>query len=90
VLLHNRMQAKSYVGVRAGPLLTDTGPFLAVSGYWKAAIMIIVLMILLITNLGKAGRFETGAEVAFSRARQLLHQADQENRNVRPLPLSLA
>jgi hypothetical protein len=87
------MQAKGDIGMRAGPLLTDPGYFFAGTGYWKAAIMILTavfLMILLITQLGKAARLEKGAEVAFSRARQLLHEADRENRNVRPLPLSLA
>lgn len=91
--LHTCMQAKSYVGMRAGPLLTDPGCVLASSGYWKAAIMILAavfLMILFITQFGKAARLEKGAEVALSRARQLLHEADKENRNVRPLPLSPA
>jgi hypothetical protein len=91
--LHTCMQAKSYIGMRAGPLLTDPGYFLAGTGSWKAAIMILAavfLTILLITQLGKAARFEKGAEVAFLRARQLLNEADKENRNVRPLPLSPA
>ena len=86
------MQAENHIGLRAGPLLTDTGPFFAVTAYWKAAIMIIAsafLMIVLIGYLGKTARLETGAKVAFSRARQLLHEADKENRNVRPVPLSL-
>jgi len=87
------MQAKSHIGLRAGPLELHTGYFLADTGYWKAAIMIIAaafLMMLLMTQFGRAARLEKGAEVAFSRAWQLLHDAERENRNVRPLPLSLA
>jgi hypothetical protein len=48
------------------------------------------LSILLITQFSRAVKIGKGVEVAFSRARQLLHEADKENRNVRPLPLSLA
>jgi hypothetical protein len=87
------MQAKSHIGIRANALLTDTGYSLAGIGYWKGVIIILAaafLILLLITQFGKANRLEKGAEVAFSRARQLLHEADKENRNVRPLPLSLA
>jgi hypothetical protein len=92
LLPHNCMQAKSHIGTRAGPFLTDTGYFFADNGYWKAAIIIIgvvFLMMLLITQFGKAASLGRGAEVAFSRALQLLHEADNANRNVRPLPLSL-
>jgi hypothetical protein len=87
------MQAKSHIWMKADPLLADPCYFLARTGYRKAAIMIIAtvfLMILVITQFGKAAKLEKGAEVAFSRARQLLHEADKENRNVHPLPLSLA
>jgi hypothetical protein len=93
LLLHKFMQAKSHIKMRVGLLLTDPGYFLARTGYRKAAIMIIAvvfLMILVITQFGKAAKIEKGAEVAFSRARQLLHEADKENRNLRPLPLSVA
>jgi hypothetical protein len=45
---------------------------------------------LLITEHGKAAKFEKGAEMAFQRAEQLLHEAERENRDVRPLPLSTA
>jgi hypothetical protein len=89
----DHMQAKSHIGLRADTLELHTGYFLADTGYWKTAIMIIAaafLMILLVTQFGNAARIEKGAEVAFSRAWQLLHDADRENRNVRPLPLSLA
>jgi hypothetical protein len=48
------------------------------------------LTTLLLRQLGTAARFEKGAEVAVSRARQLVHEADKQNRNVRPLPLSIA
>jgi len=79
--------------MRAGPLLTEPGYVLAHAGYGKATIMVIVavfLITLLITQFGEAARLEKGAELAFSRACQLLHEADQENRKVRPMPLSLA
>jgi hypothetical protein len=85
------MQAQSRADAMAAPLITDTRHFLAGACYWKAAIMtiaLVILAILLITEPGKAARFKSGAELAFSRARQLLHEADKENRNVRPLPLS--
>ncbi|MBV8771170.1 MAG: hypothetical protein JO166_02400 [Deltaproteobacteria bacterium] len=39
---------------------------------------------------GAAIKVEQGAEVAYSKARHLLHDADVENRRIRPLPLSLA
>lgn len=93
LLSHNCVQAKSHIGMRAGLLVTDTGCFFADTGYWRAALIIIAavfLIMLLITHLGKAARLGRGAEVAFSRALQLLHEADNANRNVRPLPLSLA
>ncbi|MBV8055003.1 MAG: hypothetical protein JOZ29_14455 [Deltaproteobacteria bacterium] len=79
--------------MRAGPLLTDAGSLLTGTNYWKGAIVIIgavFLIIMLITQSGPAARFEKEAKVAFSRAWQLLHEADKENRNVYPLPLSLA
>ena len=50
----------------------------------------VLLITLLITQFGKATRIEKGAELAFSRACQLLHEAEKENRDVRPMPLSLA
>lgn len=80
--------------MRANPVLTNTGYSLADTGsYLKTAIIVVAaafIMLVLIMQFGKADRLEKGAEVAFSRARQLLHEADKENRNVRPLPLSLA
>jgi len=79
--------------MRAGPLLTDAGSLLISTNYWKGAIVIIgaiFLTTMLITQFGQAARFEKEAKVAFSRAWQLLHEADKENRNVHPLPLSLA
>jgi hypothetical protein len=87
------MHSKTLATTRASPLSTNSGYFFACTGYWKAAIMIIAalfLTILLITQFGRAVKLGKGVEVAFSRARQLLHEADKENRNVRPLPLSLA
>jgi len=87
------MEAKSHIGMRADPLLTDIGYSLADTGHWKAAMIIIAtafLIMLLITQFGNRARLEKGVEVAFSHAWQLLHEADKENRDVRPLPLSLA
>lgn len=84
LLSYNFMEAKSHTTQRAGRSLI---------GYWKGTIVIVAavfLMILLVTQFGKAAELEKGAEVAFSRAWQLLHEADKENRNVHPPPLSLA
>jgi len=92
LLLRHCMQAKSHT-MRTGLVLTEPGNFLTRAGYWKAAIMIVAavfLVTLLITQVGKTAGLEKGAELAFSRACQLLHEAEKENRNVRPLPLSLA
>jgi hypothetical protein len=78
--------------VKAGPL-TGTAYSPAVVGYRKAVTLIIagaLILVLLIMQLGKAGRIEQRAEIAFARAKQLLHEADKENRNIRPFPLSLA
>lgn len=47
------------------------------------------LVMLLAAQWREGAKLEKGAEIAFTRARQLLHEADTENRNVRPLPLSL-
>ncbi|HJU12308.1 MAG TPA: hypothetical protein VJ728_15600 [Candidatus Binataceae bacterium] len=60
---------------------------------WKAAMAVIAaafVVVLLITHPGKAAQAEHGAELAVSHAWHLLHEAERENRNVRPLPLSLA
>jgi hypothetical protein len=85
------MEAKNHTGTRVSPCTWGTGfSFVAISR--KTAILIvtaILLIILLFTQSGKAAKLEKGAEVAFARAEQLLHEADKENRNVRPLPLSL-
>jgi hypothetical protein len=93
LLSRDFMHSKTLATTRASPLSTDSGYFFACIGYRKAAIMIIAVLflaVLLITQFGGAVKFGKGVEVAFSRARQLLHDADKENRNVRPLPLSLA
>jgi hypothetical protein len=69
-----------------------TGYSQASPAHWKPAIIMIaaLLIMLLIMQLGQPGRLGRTASLAFSAARQLLHEADQENRSVRPLPLSLA
>jgi len=79
--------------MRAGPLLTNISYSVANTGYWRAAVIIgaaAFVIMLLGAQLAKGAKLEKGVEVAFSRARQLLHEADKENRGVRPLPLSLA
>lgn len=94
---HICMLVKSHIGhmrMTAGSVMTiSDGDFWAATGYWKTTIMIVAavfLGMLLLTQPGKAAKLEKGAEVAVSRARQLLRDAERENRNVRPLPLSLA
>jgi hypothetical protein len=93
LLLRDFVHSKTLAMIRAYPLSTDSGYFLVGVGYRKAAIVIIAalfLTILLITQFGSAVKLGKGVEVAFSRAQELLHEADKENRNVRPLPLALA
>jgi hypothetical protein len=87
------MQAKSHIWMRAGPLQADKGPFLADAAHWRTALILVTgtfLLTLLIMQFGRAGTIKKGAKVALSHAWQLLHEAEKENRNVRPLPLSLA
>ena len=87
------METNSRIAVRATSILTDTGYFLADTGYWKVAIVTIAaafLVMLLFTHGGSVVSVGKGAVVAFSKARQLLHDADRENRNLRPVPFSLA
>jgi hypothetical protein len=87
------MNAKSNIEMRAGPFLTGVGYSLADTGYWRVAVIIIAaacVIMFLVTQFGRGVRLEKGAETAFSRAQHLLHEADKENRNVRPSPLSLA
>ena len=93
MLMHHGMLAKSQTQIKASPLLDGAGFSIADPGHWKAAVVFIVALffsLLLVTQLGYVSRLKNGADVAFSRARQLLHEADDANRNVRPLPLSLA
>jgi hypothetical protein len=87
------METNSRIAIRATSVLTDAGYFLADTGYWRVAIIIIAaafLLVLLFTHTGRVVSVGKGAEVAFSKARQILHDADRENRNLRPVPLSLA
>jgi hypothetical protein len=53
-------------------------------------IAVAALLIILFTQVGKAGRIEAGAQLAVSQACELLHEADKANRSIRPVPLSLA
>ena len=87
------MQVQNHMEARAGPLLTHNASTFGGMDYWKTTIVIIAALflgIVLMTHPGKAAQLENGVEIAFSRARQLLHEADKENRDLRPLPLSLA
>jgi hypothetical protein len=93
LLQPNCVQAKSQIGISAWPFLTDGGSLLPDTRSLKTAIIVLaslLVMVVLLMQFGEAARVEKGAEVAFSRACQLLRQADRENRNVRPLPLSVA
>ncbi len=87
------MLAKSQIGMRATSLQTNIGYSIFETSLWKTALIIVAaacLAISLMTQFGQATRLERGAEIALSRAWQLLHEADGENRKVRPLPLSVA
>jgi hypothetical protein len=93
MLMHQCMLAKTQTQIKASPLLADAGYSIADPGHWKTGVVFIValfLSLLLITQSGYVSRLKNGADIAFSRARQLLHEADDANRKVRPLPLSLA
>jgi hypothetical protein len=61
---------------------------------WKGALVVAAVALTMASffaqHSGTAIKVEQGAEVAYSKARHLLHDADAENRRVRPLPLSLA
>ena len=86
------METNSRIAIRATSVLTDAGYFLADTGYWKVAMITIAaafLVMLLFTHPGRVASVGKGAEMAFSKARQILHDADRENRNLRPVPLSL-
>jgi hypothetical protein len=51
-------------------------------------IAVLFLTILLVTQFGRAVKVGTEVDVAFARARALLHEAYKENHHMRP-PLSL-
>ena len=86
------MVAKSHIAMRASPFLKDAGSSITENSYWKTAVTAIAvfLAILLVAQLARITPLEKGAEIAFFRARELLHDAEKENRNVRPVPLSQA
>jgi hypothetical protein len=87
------MLAKVYTAGTASPLLANAGHSIIGAGRWKTTLIAVIAAILaslLIAQFGQGARLEKGAEIALSRARELLHEADQENRRVRPLPLSLS
>jgi hypothetical protein len=87
------METQTRIAVRASSLLPHNGYLLADSSYRRAAIMLLAaagLLIFVWTQMGNAGRIKAGAQLAVSRACELLHEADKANRSVRPVPLSLA
>lgn len=93
LLWRDFVHSKTFTTTRAYPLVTASSGSRAYTGYRTAAIVIIAalcLTILLIAQFGRAVKFGNEVDVAFARARQLLHEADKENHRVRPLPLSLA
>jgi hypothetical protein len=93
LLLRDFVHSKTLPNTRIYPLAAGSGWFRAYVNYRRAAIMIIAalfLTILLIVQFGRAVKLGTEVDVAFARARQLLHEAYKENHHVRPLPLSLA
>jgi hypothetical protein len=86
------MLAKGHITVTANGLLTNAGYSIS-DPYWKTGVMVIVVLligVLLIAQLGTGAGLEKGAEMALRRATQLMHEADKENRKVRPVPLSQA
>ena len=84
------MQVNDHIDARAGPFMTYGGHSITSFNQWKIVMVItaVVLSIALLMHSGRAAELENGVEVAFSQARQLLHEADKENRDIRPLPLS--
>jgi len=77
------------MAIRAGPFKSRS--LFLLSRKLSALLIVGVFFVaLVLTQFGRAQRLEKGAELAFSRARQLLHEADKENRGVRPLPMPLA
>jgi hypothetical protein len=84
------MQVNDQIEARAGPFVTFRGHSVASFNHWKIIMVAtaILLSIALLMHSGRAAELENGVEVAFSQARQLLHEADKENRDIRPLPLS--
>jgi hypothetical protein len=87
------MLTNAHILTRASPLQTHFAYSVANSGWWKTALIVITaafFAVLLTTQFGRGAKLvEKGAEIALSHARELLREADKENRNVRPLPLSL-
>jgi Na+/H+ antiporter NhaC len=93
LLKHLSMLTNSHILRRAGPVQAEFVYSVASNGWWQAALIVITaafFAVLLTTQFGRGAKLEKGAEIALSRARELLQEADKENRNVRPLPLSLA
>src|SRR5689334_19657891 len=92
LLWRDFVYSKTLPNTRTNLLAVGSGCARAYTGYRKAAIMIIAVLfltILLITQFGRAVKVGTEVDLAFARARELLHEAYKENHHVRPLPLSL-
>jgi hypothetical protein len=62
-------------------------PLLIFSKHWKQFTAVILMMLVVGTCITKAPVAEAGAHAALSGAEHLLHDADADGREVRPLPL---
>jgi hypothetical protein len=85
------MQSSIRIMMRASSALADAGYYLADTGFWRIAIIMIAAaftVVLLFAHAGRVASVGRDAVVAFSKARQLLHDADRENHKL-PVPLSL-
>jgi hypothetical protein len=92
LLRYSCMLAKTHTDMGRGLFPAEFGYVRDISRNWMTAIIIAVAFIVmfLIMQSGKVDRVERGVQLSFSRAWHLLHEADKENRKVRPMPLSLA
>jgi uncharacterized membrane protein HdeD (DUF308 family) len=62
-------------------------PSSILSRHWKQVTLLIMVMFVVGTFIMKAPAATTRVEAAFSGVRHLLHDADTDRREVRPIPL---
>jgi hypothetical protein len=62
-------------------------PLLILSNHWKQFAAVILMMLVVGTGITKAPVAEANAHAALSGAEHLLHDADADSREVRPIPL---